>query len=122
MGLTNMEILDIHLKSGLIKRCVDCQFARLFKTDPWKTQFRKDFMNDLVLIILNYDNEKLNDVQSKGWMNGWLTRVILNQIYSKSSEFYQTYCKGMNEKIFITLDKAKIEEDGEDEEEWEQQD
>ena len=115
--MTNREILDIHLKSGLIRTCVDCQFARLCRTDPWKMQYKEDFFQDLIQIILEYDNQKLNDVQSKGWMNGWLTRVILNQIYSDSSEFYVTYLKPTSEKTHITIDEFKMRDEGEDDEE-----
>lgn len=68
-------------------------------------------------MILEYDNAKLNDVQEKGWMNGWLTRVILNQIYSKSSLFYTRYLKPTSEKTHINIDDYQLRNEREDEEE-----
>lgn len=113
---TNSQILEKYLKNGLIQTCVDCQFARLCRLDPWKMQYKEDFFQDLIAIILKYDNAKLNDVESKGWMNGWLTRVILNQLYSNSSEFYTTYLKPTSEKTHITIDEFKMKDDGDEEE------
>lgn len=115
--MTNNEILQIYLDNGLIRTCVDCQFSRLCRLDPWKMQYKEDFFQDLIQIILKYDNTKLNDVHGKGWMNGWLTRVILNQLYSSSSEFYTTYLKPSNEKIHIPIEEQITKDDGGDEEE-----
>lgn len=91
--LTNSEILKIYLDNGLIEKCLMYQFGKL--REPWKKQFSGDMMNDLCIIIQEYDNAKLNDAHNGNHMNAWLTRVIQNNLYSVSSRFYTTYIKFM---------------------------
>lgn len=94
--LNNAEILDFYLynpKGNLPKKCVDYQFKKLAKTEPWKWQFKDDFYSDLILILLNYDNAKLNNAHEGHHMNALITRIIQNNIYSSSSKFYSTYLK-----------------------------
>ena len=90
--MTNNEILEAALNSGLLKRCVDCQF---FKAGI--TEYKDDFFQDLCLIILEYDNEKLNDAYKKHF-NAWITRVIQNNIMSINSKFYSNYKRWDNAK------------------------
>lgn len=116
--MTNMEIVQKYLDNGLIRTCVDCQFRRM--GEKWKDQYKDDFFQDLVVAMLKYPNEKLNDVENKGYMNGWITRVILNQIYSKSSGFFSMYLKyNQYGKRQVDLDeiieKEQMIDDGEEE-------
>lgn len=96
--MTNHEILNEVLKSGLLKKCVDHQFYKAGMTD-----YKEDFFQDLCLIILEYDNAKLNDAYQKH-MNAWVTRVIQNNIKSVNSPFYRDYKKWDNLKTEITDD------------------
>lgn len=113
---TNREIVDKYLENGLIRTCVDCQFRRM--GEKWKDQYKEDFFQDVILILMTYPQDKLNDVESRGWMNGWLTRVILNQIYSKTSKFYGQYLKyNQYGKRQVDLDEVIEKEHYEDEEE-----
>lgn len=112
---TNLEIVEKYIENGLIRTCVDCQFRRM--GEKWKDQYKEDFFQDLIVVLLTYPGEKLNDVESKGWMNGFLTRVILNQIYSNTSRFYGTYLKyNQYGKRQVDLEEI-IEKEHEDEEE-----
>lgn len=88
--MTNEEIIDIYLKNGLIKRCVECQFAKL---DRGKWQFRDDFQQDLYIILEEYPNNKLLDAHINNKMNALITRIILNNVASVSSHFYRRYIK-----------------------------
>ena len=56
-------------------------------------QFSGDMLNDLIVIIAEYDNAKLNDVHKRKHMNAWLTRVLQNNLMSKSSKFYHQYLR-----------------------------
>lgn len=85
--MTNREIVDIYLKNGLIKKCVECQFAKS-KTDK---QFEEDFFQDLIIILLTYDNEKLNDAHNNNHFNAFVSRIIINNIYSNTSNYYKAY-------------------------------
>ena len=94
---TNKEIVEIYLNNGLIKECVKYQFAK------WKQwEYQEDFFQDLVLILLEYDNEKLNDAHLNNHFNALVTRIIINNIYSKTSPFYKAYIKQSSREQDIT--------------------
>lgn len=92
---TNREIVDELLENNLIYDCVYFQFGKLYKIpgEKWKKQYEQDFFQDLVLILLTYDNDKLNDAYHNKHMNALITRIIQNNIYSKSSKFYNSYLR-----------------------------
>lgn len=87
---SNGYILQQALDSGLLRRCVECQFA---KADMYEDM--EDFFQDMCVIILEYDNVKLNDAYNRHF-NAWLSRVIQNNIFSINSPFYKTYRKQKN--------------------------
>ena len=91
--LPNDIILEEVLKSGLLNDCVNYQFIKLCKTDPEKKEFKEDMLQDLYLILYNYDNEKLNNAYRNKHMNALITRILINQLWSKSSAFYNRYIK-----------------------------
>lgn len=90
--MTNSEILIEWISSGLLHRCIECQFKKL-----GNLEFMDDFEQDLCLIILEYNNEKLNDAHRKH-ANAWITRVIQNNIFSANSPYYKKYAKYDNHK------------------------
>lgn len=89
--LSNADILNIYQENGLIEKCLSFQFSKL--REPWKMQFSGDMLNDLIIIIAEYDNEKLNDIHRNKHMNAWLTRVLQNNLMSNSSKFYHQYLR-----------------------------
>lgn len=91
--LTNKQIVEMNLDNGLIHRCVSFQFNKLPKSDWWKYQYMKDLEQDIVVFMLEYDNDKLNDVHKNKHDNAFITRMIINQIYSVRSKFYAQYLK-----------------------------
>lgn len=88
--MSNYEILEETLNSGLLHRCCECQFKKM-----GSLEFMEDFEQDMVIIILEYDNNKLNDAYKHHW-NAWLTRCIQNNIFSVNSPFYKKYTKYKN--------------------------
>ena len=108
---TNKEIVDSHLE--LIKKCCDYQFSKT--KNKLDQQNRKDFTNDLYLILLDYDNKKLNDALTKGegTLNALITRILQNNIYSKTSTYYRQYKRHLMKTDDITL-KIKLEDTDED--------
>ena len=84
--MTNKEIVDNNL--NLIKQCIDCQFAGIKDK-----QFKEDFHNDLIIILYEYDNNKLVDALTHNHLNALITRIIQNQIFSKTSPYYKDYYK-----------------------------
>ena len=95
--MSNAEIVEYYMNDdnggNLLKKCVDCQFSKLAKTEPGKYQYKDDFYSDLVILLLEYNHEKLLDAHEHGHMNALITRIIQNNIYSKSSKFFTTYLK-----------------------------
>lgn len=107
--LTNKDIVDIYIRDGLIKRCIDCQFAKL---EEWKKQYKDDMLQDLIGILYVYDFDKLNDAHINNHMNALITKIIINNIYSQTSMFYKKYLK-FNIKTDDISNLIK-QEDGED--------
>lgn len=102
---TNNEILQDAIDTGLLDRCIECQFSKLEDR-----QFEQDFYQDLCLIILEYDNEKLNNAYRKHF-NAFLTRIIQNNIFSVNSHYYKDYIKYQNHKVDFELPEDTNDED-----------
>lgn len=90
---SNLEIAQEAVETGLLDDCIMYQFNKLAKTEPWKIQFSGDLKNDIYIALVEYDNTKLNDAYGKGHLNALITRIILNNIFSNSSNFYCRYLK-----------------------------
>lgn len=95
--LSNNEIVEIYLNNNLIQDCVEFQFNNLYRngsqTDRNKLQFKEDLRQDLVVFLLTYDNEKMNNAHFNNHMNALITRILQNQLYSNTSKFYCDYLK-----------------------------
>ena len=96
--ISNKDIVDGSI--DLLRTCVDIQFQRLCQLDGWKNQFKEDFINDLIIVLYRYSPEKLNDAYRGNHLNALYTRIILNNIYSKTSNFYRTYLKYPSRVLF----------------------
>jgi hypothetical protein len=59
-------------------------------------KYMDDFVQEMYLILLEYDQNKLQEIYDKGQLNFFLTRIIKNQWCSKTSTFYRTYRKYYN--------------------------
>lgn len=82
--MTNNEILEHYLSNGLIRRCVECQFAQLKDRTNMEDMFQ-----DLCLILL--EDPKLENVHNDGKMNAYVSQILIRQIFSKTSPYYMTY-------------------------------
>ena len=94
-NISNQEIVHELLESKLIDDCIFFQFRKLLSIpgERWKQQYEQDFYQDLIVILLTYDNDKLNDAYHNKHMNALITRIIQNNIYSRSSKFYNNYLR-----------------------------
>lgn len=110
--LTNKEIVDSHL--SLIRTCVSHQFRKAGKED-WDN--REDFFQDLIIILYTYDNAKLNDALSKGegMLNALITKIIINNLWSKTSKYYREYKQFRDKTDDIYLKIEEEDGDGDDE-------
>lgn len=82
--MTNEEI--VLANKDLIDKCVDCQFS-----GKENKTHKADFKADLLIYLLEYDNEKLNDAVENNHLNALITKVIRNQIFSFSSKYWRQY-------------------------------
>lgn len=85
------EVVKRYIDNGLVGRCVEYQFAKC--KDKAVQQLKEDFFQDLVLILYEYDCEKLMDADVNNHFNALITRIIINNVYSKTSPLYTTYRK-----------------------------
>jgi hypothetical protein len=76
-------------------------------------KYMDDLVQEIYLILLEYNQTKLQEIYDKGQLNFFLTRIIKNQWCSNTSPFYKKYRKfydlidGNNEGIMID-----VEDDG----------
>ena len=52
-----------------------------------------DLAQEIYLILLEYDKEKIEDIYNKNQINFFISRIITNQAFSKNSPFYLIYKK-----------------------------
>jgi hypothetical protein len=72
----------------------------------------KDLCQMVYLILLEYDEQKLQDLWSNNQMNFFLARIIINQFRSSNSPFHMIYRKFrsmVDKEIHVANDKT-IEE------------
>lgn len=93
--ISNREIVDMHLST--ILRCVDCQFAKL-----GDKQFKGDFTNDLIITLLEYSPEKMNDAHANNHFNALVTAICVRNLWSHTSPYYKQYKKFMDKSDDIT--------------------
>lgn len=109
---TNLEIFIEHV--DLLQRCVDFQFAKLWKSDPGKLQFRHDMFQDMCVWMLTYDNAKLNNAYQNHHINALITRVLINNLWSKSSHFYKDYIDFDRHQLWEINEYVSRKEDAEE--------
>lgn len=56
-------------------------------------KYMDDLVQEIYVILLEYDQDKLQEIYDKGQLNFWLTRIIKNQYCSTTSPFYKKYRK-----------------------------
>lgn len=100
--MTNKEIIDPYIQSGLLEQCVSYQFAKV--KDKAVKQFKDDFINDLIVYLYSYDLEKVLDAHLNNHMNALITSIIIKQLWSNTSPFYTKYRKFMDRSDDITTE------------------
>lgn len=104
---SNEEILKEMLDTDLLAECINYQLKYLGEGDSWKREFSKDLFQDLCLVIMRYDNDKLNDAYWKGHSNALITAILKRQLISDSSDFYRKYIKYRRYKLPLEIDRGE---------------
>lgn len=82
---TNNEIVRENI--DLIKLCCSHQ-VRKYDTP---VEFLDDIIQDLCIILLEYDTEKLNKINTDKHLNSFITGILVRQLFSTNSQTYRTY-------------------------------
>lgn len=85
--MTNQDIVSSNL--DLIRTC--CQFQISKYGTP--QELLDDLVQEMCLILLEYDNSKLNTILMENHLNAFITGILVKTLYSKNSQFYRTFRK-----------------------------
>lgn len=67
-----------------------------------KDMHKDDLFQEIILILLEYDNKKLEAIYDKNQIKFFIARIICNQYYSVHSYFYKQYKKYEDSKYNLT--------------------
>lgn len=69
----------------------------------------KDLANDIYLELLEKDEDWLLGIYERGQINYYITRIVTNNINSKTSRYFYTYKKDKLKQITIDEYKEKAD-------------
>lgn len=101
--MTNQEIVYCLSYSGIVE-----DIAHNIKVTP---DYYDDFVQDMYLTLLEYDNDKLNEIREKNQLKYFIARICLNNWNSKTSPFYCKYKRPLthqNKNVDLTKLSDKI--------------
>lgn len=84
--MKNAEIVNLHLRSGLIDRCIRFQMRA-----AGEMRNMNDVRQDVCLLLMRYDNARLNEIHGSGHMNAFLTQVLRREFHSARSAYHYRY-------------------------------
>ena len=96
-GKTRNEILSELEKIGVMDNII----RNITKTDPKRDDTIKDLKQMVYMALLEKPEELVVDLYGKGQLIYYISRIAMNQWNSKTSPFYYTYRKLMNNSIDI---------------------
>ena len=70
-----------------------------------------DLKQEIYIIILEYDRNKIIEMYEKKQLKYWMVRVISNQYFSKYSTYYYKY-----RKYYEMIDKNNLNKDNNEDE------
>ena len=68
------------------------------------TPYNDDLVQEIYLILLEYDRDKINQMIKNKQINFFISRVIMNQVFSCTSDFYKKYVKWDINKVEYNFD------------------
>lgn len=80
---TNAEIVEDAVTGGVIDHALN-----VYKVSA---RWRDDLMQEVCVILLTLDNERLNEIVEDGKLSAFTTRIVRNQYRSRESAFYRKY-------------------------------
>ena len=95
--MTNAQIINEIANGGLVEEIIQGVSYSKFEN----TENLKDLTQDIYLQLLQMDTKKLNDLYTKNQLRFWVTRIITNNIHSKTSPYYYMYKKAQMQSVNI---------------------
>lgn len=69
--------------------------------------YNNDLAQEVYLILLEYDADKINELIQKKQINFFISRIIMNQVFSSTSDFYRKYVKyDLNKRDITEIDEG----------------
>ena len=94
---TNAQIINEIANAQLIEEIIGGVSYSKFEN----TENLKDLTQDIYLQLLQMDNAKINELYFKNQLRFWVTRIITNNIHSKTSPYYYSYKKAERQSVSI---------------------
>ena len=95
---TNAQIINEIANGGLVEEIINGVSYSKFEN----TENLKDLTQDIYLQLLQMDNAKINELYFKNQLRFWVTRIITNNIHSKTSPYFYTYKKEQMQSVSIS--------------------
>ena len=83
-----MDIIDTILEENIVASLIDA-----YNISPL---YKDDLAQEIWLILLGYDKDKLKELHTKNQLRFFIAKIITNQYFSKTSTFYKKYKKFNN--------------------------
>ena len=96
--MTNAQIINEIANNGLVEEIIQGVSYTKFEND----ENLKDLTQDIYLQLLQMDNAKINELYFKKQLRFWVTRIITNNIHSKTSPYYYQYKKAQRQSVSIS--------------------
>ena len=96
--MTNAQIINEIANGGLVEEIINGVSYSKFEN----TENLKDLTQDIYLQLLQMRTDKLNDLYIKNQLRFWVTRIITNNIHSKTSPYFYTYKKEQMQSVSIS--------------------
>ena len=94
---TNAQIINEIANVGLVEEIIQGVSYSKFENK----ENLKDLTQDIYLQLLQMDNTKINELYFKKQLHFWVTRIITNNIHSKTSPYYYQYKKVQRQSVSI---------------------
>lgn len=101
MDQRRQEIINKIIKERLVETCVQ------YRLNKCKSHYLKEeLVQECYLWLMTYDIAKLNDAYENKHLSALITRYLINQFFSKTSDFYKRY-KRWDERTDEITDKER---------------
>ena len=96
--MNNSKIVEIIMKESIPEKLAN-KYRKRFKYN----MDRKDFVQEMYLILLEMNEEKLTSLYMKGELSDYFSKICINQICNHSSAFHNKYLTYNNTVVFTDL-------------------